>query len=66
MRVGKAALQYFEDFDAQIFRSGHKCGEFLQRIQILQIIARDHFPFDKTIEIDEVADHAGAVVDRVR
>src|SRR5208282_1817212 len=64
MRLLKATLQYFEDFDGEIFRGGHKLGEFLHRIQILQVIAGEHFPFDESIEIDQVADHAGSGIDR--
>ncbi len=60
----KATLQYFENLDAEIFRGGHSLGEFLQRIQILEVVAGEHFPFDEAVEIDEVADHAGALVDR--
>jgi hypothetical protein len=63
MRLLKAALQYFEDLDGEIFRGGHFLGEFLQGIQILQIVAGEHFPFDEAVEIDEVADHAGGGID---
>jgi len=62
MRFAEAALQYFKDFDAEILRGGHSLSEFLQRIQILQVIAREHFSFDETVEIDEIADHTGALV----
>src|SRR5579863_9363928 len=64
MRLLEAALQYFVDLDREVFRGGYEFGEFLQGIQVLQVIAGEHFPFNKTVEIDEVADHAGAGVDR--
>ena len=63
MSVGERGLQYFKDLDAQIFRRGYGFREFLQRIQIFQVIAREHFPFQALIEIDEVADHARALID---
>src|SRR5450755_16053 len=62
MRVVKATLQYFEDLHRKIFRGGHLLSEFLQGIQILQMIAGEHFPFDKTVEIDQIAEHASALV----
>jgi len=63
MRLLKAPLQYFEDLDAEIFRGGHSLGEFFQRIQILEVVAREHFLFDETVEIDQIADHSGAGVE---
>ena len=51
MSVGKVLLQYFEDFDAEIFRGGHRLGEFFQSIQILKVIAGKDFPFDRLIEM---------------
>src|ERR1700680_913918 len=64
MPLGKAALQYFEDLHGEIFRGGYELGEFLQRIQIREVVAREHFLFDETVESDEVADHAVALSDR--
>ena len=63
MRLLEAALQYFVDLDAEIFRSRHGSGEFLQCIQILQVVAGEQFPFDESIKIDEVADHSGRGID---
>src|SRR5579863_3809138 len=63
MRFLEAAVQYFKDLDAEIFRGGHSLREFLQRIQILQIVARHYFLFDETVEIDQIADHASALID---
>jgi hypothetical protein len=62
MSVAEAALQYFEDLHTQVFRRGDVPGELLQRIQVLQVVPGEQFPFDKTIEVDQVADHASAVV----
>ena len=64
MRQSEAALQYFEDLNREIFRGGHKLVKFLHRIQILQVIPREHFPFDDAVEIDQIADHARALVHR--
>ena len=59
MRVEEAALHYFVDLDAKIFRGRHFLGEFWERIQILVAIAAEHFPFDEFVEIGEVAHHSG-------
>jgi len=55
--VGSRAA-IFEDLNREIFRGGHKLVKFLHRIQILQVIPREHFPFDDAVEIDQIADHA--------
>src|SRR5579863_8366369 len=62
MSVRERPLQYFEDLDAQIFRSGHSFREFLQGIQILKVIAQEHFPLHALIEIDEIAYHSRALI----
>ncbi len=64
MRGMEAALQYFEYLDREVFRGGHTMGEFLQRIQVIQVVTREHFPFDEAVEIDEIADHTCAWIDR--
>jgi hypothetical protein len=63
MRFSEAALQYFEYLDTEVFCGRHDLGEFLQHIQILQVVAGDHFPFDNSVEIKQVADHSGLIVD---
>jgi hypothetical protein len=63
MRFVEATLQYFENFDGEIFRGGHGLGEFFQGIQILKVETKEHFPFDEAVEIDEVADHASSLID---
>ncbi len=63
MRVGEATVHYFVDLNAKIFGGRNFVREFLQRIQILIIVAGEHFPFDETIQVAEVADHAGFHVD---
>jgi hypothetical protein len=63
MRVEEATLHYFVDLNTEIFRGGHFLGEFFHRIQILVIEAREHFPFDEAVEIGEVADHSGSLID---
>ena len=50
MRVVEAALHYFVDLDAEIFRGGHLFGEFFHRIQVLVAVAGEHFPFDEAID----------------
>ena len=64
MRVAEATLHYFVNLNAEIFRSRHFLGEFLQGVQIFVIEAGEHFPFDEAVEIGEVADHAGFLIDR--
>ncbi len=64
MRQWEAALQFFEDLDGKIFRGGHKLAKFLHGIQVLQVITREHFPFDDAVEIHQIADHARGLVDR--
>jgi hypothetical protein len=64
MRVMEAALHYFVDLNAEIFGGGDFLGEFGEGIQIFVAEAGEHFPFDKAIQIDQVADHAGFFVDR--
>ncbi len=59
----EAALHYFVDADAEVFGGRDFFGEFRQRVQILMVVAGEHFPFDKAIEIDQIADHAGLFVD---
>ena len=39
-------------------------GEFLQHIQILEMVAGEHLFFDEAVEIDEIEDHAGVLVNR--
>ena len=62
MRVPKTALQYFENRDAEIFSGGHGLSEFSHDIQILEMKVGEHFPFHKAVEIGEIANHAGALV----
>src|SRR5215469_4476416 len=64
MRVVVAALQYFEDPDAEVFGGRDVFCELRQGVEILKVIVSQHFPFHKTVEIDEVADHAGLLIDR--
>src|SRR5258708_2872040 len=64
MSVAEAPLQYFEDLYTEIFRGRDVPGELLQRIQVLQVVVGQHFFFDKTIQVDQVADHASAIVHR--
>ena len=61
--MGERALQYFKDLDAEIFRSRHGFREFLQGIQIFQVVAGEHFLLHALIEIDQVADHTRALID---
>jgi len=63
MREMEAALHYFVDLDAEIFRSRHIFDEFLQCIQIFQIVAAEHFPAHEAIEIDQVANHTCILID---
>ncbi len=63
MSVREATLQNLEDFDTQIFCSRHNLSKFLNHIQILQVIAVQHFPFDKAVQICQIANHAGARLD---
>ena len=60
----EATLQYFEDADAKIFCSRHNFSEFFPHIQILEVKAGEHFPFNKTVEVHKVADHASSGVYR--
>src|ERR1700682_4381561 len=64
MSWAEAALQYFEDLHTKVFRGGHVSGELLQGIQVLQVVAGEHFTLDETIEVDQVTDHASAIVHR--
>lgn len=62
MSLPEAALQYFKDLHTKIFGSRHVSGEFLQRIQILQVVPGEQFPLDKAIKVDQIADHASVLV----
>jgi len=64
MRVMEAALHYFVNLDAEIFGGGDFLGELREHIQIFVAETGQHFPFDKTIQIAQVADHAGLFIDR--
>src|SRR5438552_17363852 len=59
MRMREAALQYFEDLNAQVFRGRHILGEFFQRIQVRQVVAGEHFPLDKAVEVHQIVRPAG-------
>ena len=60
MRVMEAALQYFIDLDAEIFVVGTFSANSCRVFKFSMIVAGEHFPFDETVEIDQIADHAGA------
>jgi hypothetical protein len=64
MRQVEAALHYFVNLDAEIFRSGDFVGELRQHVQVLMIEAGEHFPSDKAVKIGEIADHPSSLVDR--
>ena len=59
---GKPEVQYFVNLDAEIFGGRHLLGEFWQRIQILVVEPGQH-SFDKAIQIGQVADHSGFLVE---
>ena len=63
MRMGEATVHYFVDLNTKIFGGRNFGREFLQGVQILVIVAGEHFPFDEAVQISEVADHAGFFVD---
>ena len=47
----KAALQYFVDLHAQIFRGGHAAAEFRQRVQVHVLVARQDFALHEAVEV---------------
>ncbi|MCU1304774.1 MAG: hypothetical protein JWQ87_5058 [Candidatus Sulfotelmatobacter sp.] len=63
MREVEAAVHYFVDLDTEVLGGGNLLGEFRQHVQVFVAVAGKDFPFDEAIEIGEIADHAGVLVD---
>src|SRR3954464_4742431 len=63
MRMTEAALQNIKDLKTQIFGGRNKFVEFGPNIQVLEVKPAQHFCFDESVEIDQVADHTGGRID---
>jgi hypothetical protein len=63
MSFFEPTLHYFEDGYAQVFRGRNLLCEFCEQIQVLVVVAREYLRVDEPIKIDEIADHAGLMID---
>jgi hypothetical protein len=64
MSMVKAALQNIVDNNAQILRGWDSSREFRNRVQVLVIEAFQNFASHKSVQIHQIANHPGALIDR--
>ena len=64
MSMAEAALQNIVDDHAQVFRGRDSCRKIRQSIQVLMIEAFENFAVHKAVQISQIANHAGALIDR--
>ena len=63
MSLEEATLHNFVDRDAQIFRGRNLLREFWEEIQVLVIVTLEGMAVHEAIEIGQIADHSGLVID---
>ena len=64
MSLAKATLHNIVDCDAQVLRGRHLLRELRQKIQILVVVAFQDLAVHEAIQINQIANHTGLVIDR--
>jgi hypothetical protein len=64
MSQAEASLHYFVDHHAQAFGSWDQIRELRQGVKVLYIKAFQDFTLDESIEIHQIAHHAGSFIYR--